>query len=440
MIKNMLTIRYAFLFLFGILSFSPVMAQVPDINEFVFVDSEPKPLNLDSVRSKIGYPDEAVLANQEGTVVVRILVDEKGAYVRHQVVREIHPALAEAVEEHISELEFSPAMQNGAPIMFWTNLPFPFKLIQSDDLAKEKIALFTEQLSAEPEDYKLWHKRGIQYLQLSDYDHAVVDFTESLSFNPRKNKKSAKKNTYEYLFYAFYARAVALSGLEKGEEALVDYSEAIRIADEMAIPDSAVAATLADVYLERAYQYLELEKYSASIADYKKALTMLDSARSCDTWSFVVEAALASDNFPVLVEGYDALIDCNDAAKEIYYYSRAYYRRRAGDYTQAILDFRTAIEKTENPALKMAARNYLALSQLDAGLPADAQTTIDAAIQANALNPMSYFVRAQIKRKMEGPEMACEDLKRSLIYGLAGEEMDLAKQQLKEICGEEWEE
>lgn len=417
-----------------------LQAQVPGMNEFVFADVEPQPLNLDSVRGTIGYPEEAIEAEAQGTVVARILVDTSGNYVRHEIVRIVHPALALAVATHIDDLRFSPAISGGKPVMFWTNIPFPFKLIQTEVVIQEQIDMLTEKLSVDPEDYELWHKRGIQYTQLGKYEEAKIDFDESLKLNPRLNKKKAKKNTYAYLFYAYYGRAVTLVGLEKGEEALIDYSEAIRIAGEMAIPDSGVDANMGDLYLERAYQKANMEQHASAIDDYRIALAKADSAQKCGIWRLIVESGLSSDNYPVLVEAYDALISCDDNAREIYYYSRAYYRRKAGDFDQAVLDFRTAINETSNPAVKLAAQNYLAMSQFDAGLPADAMTSVEKALNMNALNPMSYYVKAIIRSKMEAPEAGCEDLKRAMIYGLAGEEMEAAKQLLAEVCGEEWEE
>ncbi len=436
---NPLSPRLAALFLM-FAGINPAFTQIPDINEFVFAEEEPQALNLDSVRAMVGYPPAAIEEDAEGTVVARILVDTSGNYVMHRIVREVHPALSAAVEEQMSELRFTPAKQGGKPIMFWVNLPFPFKLIQSEVLIQEQIDLLTEELSADSENYELWHKRGIQYTQLGDYEKANIDFNESLRLNPHKNRRKAKRNTYPYLFYSYYGRAISLLGLERGEEAMADYDEAIRIADEMAIQDSGVTATLGDVYLERAYQYAQMEKHQEAIQDYRVAMAMADSSATCGIWRLVVESGLESNNYSILVEAYDALLECDENAREIYYYSKAYYHRKAGNYEQSILDFRTAINNTTNPSVRLAAQNYLALSQLDAGLPADAMTSVEKAMQMNALSPLAYYVRAQIRMKMEGAQTGCEDLRKALTYGLAGEEMETAIQKLSEVCGIEWEE
>ncbi len=421
-------------------SAAPMMAQAPDINEYVFVDVEPKPLNLDSVRSLIGYPEEAITQDLEGTVVARILVDTTGKYVRHEIVRIVHPSLAIAVTEYLSMIRFEPARHQGKARMFWINLPFAFQLVKREEMIQERIDLLTEQLTASPEDHELWHKRGIQYTELGDYKTAVVDFGESIRLNPRLNKRKASKNTYAYMFYAYYGRGVAHSGLEKPAEAEEDFTQALAAASEMALPDSGVSATIGSAYQERAYQRLLQEKYAPAIEDLRQALALADSAEACNIWNLMSEAGLASENSPVLVEAYTGLIECQPSSKEIYLYSRGYHHRKAGNFLSAIADFQQVIALSKNEALKIAAMNYLALSQLDADQPKEAETTVGQVLSINALNPLSYFVRAQLAQKLKGPEAGCDDLRRGLLYGLAGEEADIAKRQLLDLCGITWEE
>ena len=101
----------------------------PKIDEFISVEQEPAPVNMDDIQKLIGYPQIARDAGIQGQVVVRVLVDKKGRYSKHRIVKEIHPILAEAVEKHISKLNFTPAIQGGRPIKFWVNIPFNFKLL-----------------------------------------------------------------------------------------------------------------------------------------------------------------------------------------------------------------------------------------------------------------------------------------------------------------------
>lgn len=107
-----------------------IVEQTPDINEFVFAEEEPTPVNMEDIRKLIGYPQIARDAGIEGNVVVRVLVDKKGNYSRHKIINQVHPILTKAVEEHIDKLTFSPAIQGGKPIPFWVNIPFSFKLLK----------------------------------------------------------------------------------------------------------------------------------------------------------------------------------------------------------------------------------------------------------------------------------------------------------------------
>ncbi|MDX2283861.1 MAG: TonB family protein [Bacteroidia bacterium] len=100
----------------------------PKDNIFIVVEQEPVPINVDEIRKLIGYPQIAKDAGIEGNVVVRVLVDKRGAYVRHKVISQAHPVLSSAVEAQIGKLKFSPAIQGGKPIQFWVNIPFSFKL------------------------------------------------------------------------------------------------------------------------------------------------------------------------------------------------------------------------------------------------------------------------------------------------------------------------
>lgn len=101
----------------------------PDADAFIFVQEEPKAVNLADIKKLVGYPQIARDAGIQGEVVVRILVDEKGNYSKHKVIKQMHPILAKAVEDQVSKLKFTPAIQGGKPIKFWVNVPFRFTLM-----------------------------------------------------------------------------------------------------------------------------------------------------------------------------------------------------------------------------------------------------------------------------------------------------------------------
>lgn len=106
-----------------------VKEKEPDVNMFVVVEEEPKPINLAEIQKSIGFPTAARDANIEGSVVLRVLVERDGTYKRHIVLNSVHPILTKAVENEIHRLRFTPAIQGGKPIPFWMNIPINFKLI-----------------------------------------------------------------------------------------------------------------------------------------------------------------------------------------------------------------------------------------------------------------------------------------------------------------------
>jgi outer membrane biosynthesis protein TonB len=114
---------FPLLFVFAKLTF----AQEPDPNKHIFVQEQPKPINMDEIRKKIGYPIVTKEAVFWGAIMLNVLVDEKGNYVRHIVSEGESSLLLEEIEKYINQLKFTPAMLNGKAIAFWLNVPFYFK-------------------------------------------------------------------------------------------------------------------------------------------------------------------------------------------------------------------------------------------------------------------------------------------------------------------------
>lgn len=99
-------------------------------NEFVLLEKEPAPVNMDDIKKLIGYPPMAKEAEIEGKVVLRVQVDKNGNYVKHIVMRDPHPLLTSEVVKHIRNLKFTPGIQAGKPIKVWVTIPFDFKLLR----------------------------------------------------------------------------------------------------------------------------------------------------------------------------------------------------------------------------------------------------------------------------------------------------------------------
>lgn len=99
-------------------------------DEFVMLEKEPAPVNMDDIKKLIGYPPMAKEAEIEGKVVLRVQVDKTGSYLKHIVIKDPHPILTAEVVKHIRSLKFTPGIQSGKPIKVWVTIPFDFKLLR----------------------------------------------------------------------------------------------------------------------------------------------------------------------------------------------------------------------------------------------------------------------------------------------------------------------
>lgn len=88
----------------------------------------PAPLNMVDIIKTVGYPAEAKTNKIEGKVFVKVLVDTDGNVIDHQLVKDPHKLLSDAVLAHVDELKFTPAQDKGKPTKAWVMIPFQFKL------------------------------------------------------------------------------------------------------------------------------------------------------------------------------------------------------------------------------------------------------------------------------------------------------------------------
>jgi protein TonB len=101
----------------------------PGSGTFVLLEKEPQAVNLGELKELIGYPPLAKEAEIQGKVVLRIMVDKNGDYVKHIVLKDPHPILTKAVTDKINHLKMTPGIQSGHPIKVWVTLPFDFTLL-----------------------------------------------------------------------------------------------------------------------------------------------------------------------------------------------------------------------------------------------------------------------------------------------------------------------
>jgi protein TonB len=107
---------------------APEPEKEPDVNEFIYVEKQPAPVNLDEIKKNIKYPTIAKEGNIQGKVIIKILVDKEGNPVKHHVVRSPHQLLTDACVKEIYKLKFTPGIQAQKPIKVWVQIPFDFKI------------------------------------------------------------------------------------------------------------------------------------------------------------------------------------------------------------------------------------------------------------------------------------------------------------------------
>jgi protein TonB len=75
------------------------------------------------------YPPASVRAHEEGTVVLRVLVDANGMPERVEIARSSgHARLDASAKESVERARFRPVMRNGVAVPAWGIVPIAFRL------------------------------------------------------------------------------------------------------------------------------------------------------------------------------------------------------------------------------------------------------------------------------------------------------------------------
>ncbi len=75
------------------------------------------------------YPPQSMRAHEQGTVMLRVLVDETGVPQRIEIARSSgHTRLDAAARESVSHARFRPVMRNGRATSAWGIVPIEFRI------------------------------------------------------------------------------------------------------------------------------------------------------------------------------------------------------------------------------------------------------------------------------------------------------------------------
>ena len=84
---------------------------------------------LDFIYNELKYPEEAILENVEGTVVIRMIIDEKGFVKNAEINRNLGAGCGEEALRIVKSMgKWNPGMHDGKPVNVIFNLPITFKL------------------------------------------------------------------------------------------------------------------------------------------------------------------------------------------------------------------------------------------------------------------------------------------------------------------------
>ncbi len=96
------------------------------VSDTDFVASSRKPQLVFQVKPH--YPEVARLAEVEGTVVVKVLVDIDGSVKAAEIVNGVHPLLNKAALAAARKCVFKPGQQREIKVPTWVAVPYNFRL------------------------------------------------------------------------------------------------------------------------------------------------------------------------------------------------------------------------------------------------------------------------------------------------------------------------
>lgn len=91
-------------------------------------DADLVALNMADLNRRLKYPEDLRKKKIMGQVYVKVLTNEEGRYIRHEVIRSPHQGLTDEVEKVIHLLHVQPTVRAGHAIKSWVSFPFTFSL------------------------------------------------------------------------------------------------------------------------------------------------------------------------------------------------------------------------------------------------------------------------------------------------------------------------
>ncbi|MFQ6112465.1 MAG: energy transducer TonB, partial [bacterium] len=102
---------------------------------FIPYDEPPVPIGgYAAIKRNLVYPDLARKAGVEGTVIVGVLIDERGNTIKTQVLKPsgLNIGFEKAAQEALINVKWKPAKQRDRAVKVWVSIPIRFSLKDRD--------------------------------------------------------------------------------------------------------------------------------------------------------------------------------------------------------------------------------------------------------------------------------------------------------------------
>lgn len=204
----------------------------------------------------------------------------------------------------------------------------PAQAVIDNPVTKAVLAVYDQQLAANPTDYMTWFKRANEYYRHNEYVRALDDVNSALTHAPAGDT--------DLRFQAYMLRAGIYNQTDRHDLALADLNSAVALDPE----------SYAAVY-QRANTEFELGNYGAARTDYTRLQRF--NTRSLEALLGLARCSVKDNNLTAANDYLQQAVDLNPNSPEIYV-RRATVRRMMGDHNGAVDDLIVALSlKSDDP-------------------------------------------------------------------------------------------